>query len=203
MLPQDKFSTFFQQFVSLKAGGGGDATVASQEGANGTGAAAVGAGPAPMRPHERVAYLQFTINVFQSLENEVVRGLALRLVSLPLWHALSRGRLQLELHDQPQLARHWKHLAKKEAKAAAAAAAAAAGEAYTPVERRPEAAFLPALLEEFLGTLLGIVPGSPGGGAPAAVPAAAAPSLDRQALLYCERFAEFLVDLLSQVGSGG
>lgn len=54
----------------------------------------------------------------QSLEDELVRAQVLRLVSLPLWHALSRGRLQLELHDQPQLAKHWKHLAKKEAKAA-------------------------------------------------------------------------------------
>ena len=56
--------------------------------------------------------------LLQSLEEELVRGQVLRLVSLPLWHSLSRGRLQLELHDQPQLARHWKHLAKKEAKAA-------------------------------------------------------------------------------------
>ena len=39
----------------------------------------------------------------QSLEDEAVRAQALRLVSLPLWHALSRGRLQLELHDQPQV----------------------------------------------------------------------------------------------------
>ncbi len=48
----------------------------------------------------------------------MVRSQVLRLVSLPLWHALSKGRLQLELHNQPQLAKHWKHLAKKEAKAA-------------------------------------------------------------------------------------
>lgn len=39
----------------------------------------------------------------QSLEDEAVRAQVLRLVSLPLWHALSRGRLQLELHDQPQV----------------------------------------------------------------------------------------------------
>ena len=32
-----------------------------------------------------------------------MRAQVLRLVSLPLWHALSRGRLQLELHDQPQV----------------------------------------------------------------------------------------------------
>lgn len=41
----------------------------------------------------------------QSLEDEAVRAQVLRLVSLPLWHALSRGRLQLELHDQPQVRR--------------------------------------------------------------------------------------------------
>ena len=44
---------------------------------------------------ERTAYLVFTINVFQSLENETIRSVALPLVSLPLWHALSPGRLQV------------------------------------------------------------------------------------------------------------
>ena len=44
----------------------------------------------------------------------------LRLVSLPLWRALSPGRLQLELHAQPALAKKWKALQKKDAKAAAA-----------------------------------------------------------------------------------
>ncbi len=44
---------------------------------------------------ERTAYIVFTINVFQSLENETVRAVALPLVSLPLWHALSPGRLQV------------------------------------------------------------------------------------------------------------
>ena len=54
----------------------------------------------------------------QSLEDEMVRGQVLRLVSLPLWHALSSGRLQLELHAQPQLTKHWKSLLKKDSKAA-------------------------------------------------------------------------------------
>lgn len=61
--------------------------------------------PPPCCPRSRS---QFAINAFQSLENETVRACVLRLVSLPLWHALSRGRLQLELHDQPGLAKHWK-----------------------------------------------------------------------------------------------
>ena len=65
------------------------------------------------RRHEKVACLVFTIHAFQSLENESVRGQLLPLVSLPLWHSLSRGRLQLELHSHPQLAKHWRHAAKK------------------------------------------------------------------------------------------
>ena len=46
---------------------------------------------------ERTAYLVFMINVFQSLENELIRSVALPLVSLPLWHSLSPGRLQVRL----------------------------------------------------------------------------------------------------------
>ena len=45
--------------------------------------------------HERVTYLLFIIHCFQSLEQEAVRKQALQLVSLPLWRALSRGRLQV------------------------------------------------------------------------------------------------------------
>ncbi len=47
--------------------------------------------------------LALVLPPIQSLEDEAVRAQVLRLVSLPLWHALSRGRLQLELHDQPQV----------------------------------------------------------------------------------------------------
>ena len=133
----------------------------------------------------------------QSLENEAVRAQVLRLVSLPLWHALSRGRMQLELHDQQQLAKHWRHLAKKEAKAAQQARrgrrrkqqpasrcapggpgvraarltsrlAPRAQEGHVPVEKRPEATFLPGLLDEFVATLEAVVPQE--GSAGAALP---------------------------------
>jgi hypothetical protein len=134
-----------------------------------------------------------------------VRAQVLRLVSLPLWHALSRGRLQLELHAQPQLAKHWRHLAKKEAKAAAQ-------EGHVPVQSRPEATFVPALLSDFLAVLADAVPaehGENGGAAPMEQDGAAgdaggaggAASPRRQAVLYCERFVEFLTDLLTQVGA--
>lgn len=58
-------------------------------------APATGPGGRPWHTHERVTYLVFAIHAFQSLENEAVRRQVLRLVSLPLWHALSRGRLQV------------------------------------------------------------------------------------------------------------
>ncbi len=82
----------------------------------------------------------------------MVRAQALRLVSLPLWHALSPGRLQLELHAHEALAKHWKAAAKKEAKAAAKKAKAGEG-AYVPLAQRPDVRFLPGLLDEFLEVL--------------------------------------------------
>jgi len=51
-----------------------------------------------LRQHEKVSYLMFAINAFQSLENSAVRARVLKLASLPLWHALSEGRLQVSLH---------------------------------------------------------------------------------------------------------
>lgn len=127
-----------------------------------------------------------------------MRAQVLRLVSLPLWHSLSRGRLQLELHAQPQLAKHWRSLAKKEAKAAQQ-------EGHVPAAQRPEATFLPGLIAEFLKVLVVAVPGEAamevdGGDEAAAAGGTGSSKLDRQALLYCERFVEFLTDLLSQVG---
>ena len=50
-----------------------------------------------LRQHEKVSYL-IAINAFQSLENSAVRARVLKLASLPLWHALSEGRLQVSLH---------------------------------------------------------------------------------------------------------
>jgi intron-binding protein aquarius len=62
-----------------------------------------GPGGRPWHTHERVTYLMFAIHAFQSLENEAVRRQVLRLVSLPLWHALSRGRLQVRPGPAPEL----------------------------------------------------------------------------------------------------
>ncbi|GIL75166.1 hypothetical protein Vretimale_7780 [Volvox reticuliferus] len=145
-----------------------------------------------LRLHERTAYVLFMIRSFQSLEDEMVRSQVLRVVSLPLWHALSPGRLQLELHAHEALAKHWKAAAKKEAKAAKKAKAGVEGEnAYVPMAQRPEVRFLPSLLDEFVAVLDKVVipPTDPG----------CFPKLNRAALQYCERFLEFLIDLLSQL----
>ncbi|CAK0785152.1 hypothetical protein CVIRNUC_008358 [Coccomyxa viridis] len=140
--------------------------------------------------HERVTYILFFIHAFQSLEQEAVRKQALKLVSLPLWYSLSRGRLQLEMQSQEMLARHWRHLAKKEAKACTAAEKA--GSEHVPAAQTPEATFLSLLLTDFLQILSETVP-------PEARAARVETQLDKQKLLYCERFAELLIDLLSQL----
>ena len=136
---------------------------------------------------EWMAYISFFASAFQSLENEMVRGRVLRLVSLPIWHALSRGRLQFELHEHPQLAKHWKSLAKKDAKAAAAAAAAK--KIHVPAAESPEATFLPELISDFLARLSHRQTQTQTEGAEG----------DDLAIKYCERFIWFLSSLLSQL----
>ena len=52
---------------------------------------------------------------------------------------------QLELQSHDTLQKHWQHLVKKDAKAMKNGIPG-----HVPVAQRPEAAFLPALLTEFL-----------------------------------------------------
>jgi hypothetical protein len=63
---------------------------------------------------EHAIYIQFMINVFQSLSDELIRAACIRLISLPLWHCLSAGKLQLELERAPKMQRLWKALQKKD-----------------------------------------------------------------------------------------
>lgn len=120
---------------------------------------------------ERTGYVLFFVNLFQSLENEVVRAIGLPLVSLPLWSALSPGRLQLELARNPQLAKHWKFLQRKEAKAAKQPG-------HVPMERDPQVTFLPALVDHFVALLADAGEEREGGAEPVALTA--------QGLAYCE-----------------
>lgn len=142
--------------------------------------------------HERTSYLLFMINTFQSLETRMVNSQVLRLVSLPLWYSLSPGRLQLELHAQPSLAKKWKTLMKREQKNKDKPGHVTLGE-------RPEAHFFPHMLSQFLSTLDMVVPADPMEGVTQADGGDITQDIPRQALLYCERFLEFLIDLLSQL----
>lgn len=76
-----------------------------------------------MGPQEVEQYLRFVIHMFQSLESEHVRAAVMRLASLPIWAVLSEARRELELHRNPDAAKKWKSLAKKDKKAATKAAA--------------------------------------------------------------------------------
>lgn len=80
-------------------------------------------GSRAMGSQEVEQYLRFVIHLFQSLEAEHVRGAVMRLASLPVWTALSESRRELELHHNPDAAKKWKSLMKKDKKAATKAAA--------------------------------------------------------------------------------
>lgn len=69
--------------------------------------------------------------------------------------------------------KHWRSLAKKEARAAKEA-----GDAHVPVVERPEAAFIPSLLDEFLEVRRGL----------AGAGMAAAPQRVRIMCLPCGRY---------------
>jgi intron-binding protein aquarius len=77
----------------------------------------------PMAPHEATQYLRFLIHLFQSLEAAHVRAVALPLTSIPLWHALSARRREMELLKDPRLAKKWRAMIRKDGKDAAAAKA--------------------------------------------------------------------------------
>lgn len=140
---------------------------------------------------EKTNYLVFMINAFQSLEDEVVSETVLRLASLQCWHSLSYGRFQMEMCLNPDLIKKWKKMTKAEAKKAKKR-----GENYDP-SNSLEAKFLRNLIVEFLEILDSNVfrsaPNDDSEGLDINL------EVDPASVLYCERFMEFLIDLLSQL----
>ncbi|KAI3845892.1 hypothetical protein MKX03_024501 [Papaver bracteatum] len=141
---------------------------------------------------EKTNYLVFMINVFQSLENDIVSQTVLKLTNMQAWNCLSYGRLQMEMCDNPKLMEKWEKMIKKESKLAKKC-----GE---PLERKLEVRFVKNLIEEFFEILDSQVfpqkqsdnEGSQLGGSV---------QVDNGCVLYCERFMEFLIDLLSQLAT--
>lgn len=144
---------------------------------------------------EKTNYLLFMINAFQSLEDEIVSETVLKLVSLKLWLSLSYCRFQMEMCLNPHLIKKWKKMIAKEAKEAKKR-----GEPFDP-SNMLEVKFLRNLIEEFLEILDSEVilrkegddEASNLGGSDSEK------QVDDACLLYCERFMEFLIDMLSQL----
>ena len=159
------------------------------------------------------SYLCFLVFVYRSLESGVVRACALRYVSLNVWTALSAPRLAEELHRHPALRRHWQQLMQSQQPPTASADggtssgkkrktsssssssssstgdSAAAGTGTAPSAASlllPEATWMAGLVQTFLRTLEDIV---------------TTPASSSSALRCLERFAELLVDLLSQLST--
>ena len=170
-----------------------------------------------MTLQERTQYTIFLIHAFQSLENDLLRPCALRLVSLPLWSRVSSGMVERQLRQYPQLRRHWAHFQKTRSDGErggkteegegvgeddAAARAPSAKRARTGRSAKKDTsrgtagtstASLQARMEEgFLADLLdhffGVL---------ATIPASG--DADAAAIRFCERFVEFAVDLLTQL----
>uniref|UniRef100_A0A0E0NVY2 Intron-binding protein aquarius N-terminal domain-containing protein n=1 Tax=Oryza rufipogon TaxID=4529 RepID=A0A0E0NVY2_ORYRU len=143
---------------------------------------------------EKTNYLLFMINAFQSLEDELVRETILQLVSLKLWHTLSFGRLQMELCLNPELIKKWTKIKRKEAKEAKKAGQTC--DASEMLENR----FLRNLIEEFLEILDSkVILSSQDGGDESVLNVSLSGQVDDYCVLYCERFMEFLIDMLSQL----
>ncbi|EHA8590451.1 RNA helicase aquarius [Cocos nucifera] len=142
---------------------------------------------------EKTNYLLFMINAFQSLEDEVVSETILKLVSLQIWHSLSFGRLQMELCLNPHLIKKWKKMTKKEAKEAKKG-----GQAFDP-SKMVEVTFLRNLIEEFLEILDSKVVQQKHDDEETHFNGSYKVQVDDSCVLYCERFMEFLIDLLSQL----
>ncbi|KAM7528012.1 hypothetical protein LguiB_031422 [Lonicera macranthoides] len=139
---------------------------------------------------EKTNYLLFMINAFQSLEDEVVSKQIMKVASLHCWHSLSYGRFQIELSLNPDLIKKWKKIAKR------VKGATKRGETID-ISAMLEVKFLRNLIEEFLEVLDSKVFHSEQHGDE--VDANGFGQVNDASILYCERFMEFLIDLLSQL----
>ncbi|KHM99081.1 Intron-binding protein aquarius [Glycine soja] len=142
---------------------------------------------------EKTNYLVFMINAFQSLEDEVVSRTILRLANLKSWYSLSYGRFQMELCLNPGLVKKWKRMIKKEP--------VKGGGSHLDPLTKVEVMFVRNLIEEFLEILDSqVFPLKQLSGEDDELIDATGLGLVNDAcVLYCERFMEFLIDLLSQL----
>lgn len=143
---------------------------------------------------EKTNYLVFMINAFQSLEDEVVNEAVLRLADLKSWFSLSYGRFQMELCLNPGLVKKWKNMLKKEP---------VKGGKHLDPSTTVEVTFLRNLIEEFLEILDSQVfyQRQLSGEDDELINETGSWLINDACVLYCERFMEFLIDLLSQLAT--
>ncbi|KAH8294727.1 hypothetical protein KR018_002206 [Drosophila ironensis] len=127
---------------------------------------AEGAKQAKSSLRERTALLMFLNHCFNSMEIELCREQAKRLVSLSMWHCLQPKRREQELRDVPEWRKYWKRLLKKEKD--------------TKPEVQWERHFMQNLIIDFLNIL-------------ERIPAKG--DVSPSVVHYCERFLEFIIDL--------
>ncbi|KAK1552210.1 hypothetical protein Q3G72_012401 [Acer saccharum] len=143
---------------------------------------------------EKTNYLVFMINAFQGLEDEIVSETVLRLASLQSWHSLSYGHFHMEICLNPDLIRRWRRMIKRESKEATKQ-----GEPFDPSSSF-EVKFLRNLIEEFLEVLdHKVFPQKHSTNDDDLMNVDGFQKVDDACVLYCERFMEFLIDLLSQL----
>lgn len=151
---------------------------------------------------EKTNYLVFIINAFQCLADEIVGKTVLSLAGLQTWHCLSDGRFRMEicLNHKLGLTEKWRRLVKRESKQALKR-----GVPFDP-SALPEAKFLRNLVEEFLEVLdrtvflqKPCIDNDNNDNDGLDVHYSGSQPVDDACVLYCERFVEFLIDLLSQL----
>eukprot|EP00890_Picochlorum_soloecismus_P006133 jgi/Picsp_1/6520/NSC_03864-R1_intron-binding protein aquarius-like len=65
---------------------------------------------------EVITCIEFLCNAIKSIDNKVVRSIVIKFLGLSSWNFLSGGRLKLELQRNPEVAKKWKQLVKKDKK---------------------------------------------------------------------------------------
>ncbi|KAJ5580048.1 uncharacterized protein N7459_006033 [Penicillium hispanicum] len=122
--------------------------------------------------HSRISITSFIIGAFQSLENVLIRKECAPLVSISIWHNLASEEARDSIITKsPILKKAWRAAGKRYD----------AGDEAAKAKIRFERSWLYTMLLDFLHKLNG-------------------PDKEQaENLLYCERFLELLVDLLSQL----
>jgi len=120
----------------------------------------------------RLSIISFIIGAFQSLENVLIRKECAPLVSISIWHNLASDETREKcIAQSPALKKAWRASGKRYD----------AGDEPTKAKMRFERSWLYTMLLDFMKRLNG------------------SDKEQSENLLYCERFMELLVDLLSQL----